>query len=589
MTKNFFLTLVSAAVAVFFTACSSGLKPLASDYIKAEPQPLELIAGKVPVTINATFPAKWFNKKATLTVLPVLRYEGGEALGTPYVFQGEKVSGNGQTIPQKTGANVVLKSSFDYVPAMQSSQLYLTFTAKVGSKSIALPDVQIGDGVLSTADLLDATTENPAIAPDKFQRVIKEAYDANILFLIQQAELRSSELKKAELSNWKGLVEKADQAPNQDVKVEISAYASPDGGYDLNDKLAGKREANTKKYLTKELSKTNTPISARYTAQDWDGFKDLVEKSNIQDKELILRVLSMYKDSERREQEIKNISSVFKVLADEILPQLRRSRLTANVEIIGKSDEEISALATSNPGSLSLEELLYAASLAKSLDQKGNIYQNVIKFFPNDARGYNDLGVVEFIKGNISNAETNFTKALRISGNLPEANFNLGFVALTKGDKAKAEEYFGKASGVSQLNSASGLLALLNGNYNQAAQSFGSTVSNNAALAQILSKDYNKAQNTLNAIANPDATTAYLKAIVGARTNNLDTVVSNLKTAISLKPALASKALNDVEFAKFITNRAFLEIVKYLLVFINFRKACMIFSARLFYIRIKIF
>jgi Flp pilus assembly protein TadD len=561
MTKNFLSTLLMVATVVFYTACSSGLKPLASDYIKAEPQPLELVAGKVPVTINATFPANWFNKKATLTVLPVLRYEGGEAMGTSYVFQGEKVSGNGQTIPQKTGANVVLKSSFDYVPEMQSSQLYLTFTAKVGSKSIPLPEIKIGDGVLATAALLDAGSENPAIAPDKFQRVIKEAYDANILFLIQQAELRSSELKKAEVNDWKGLVEKADQAPNQNVNVEISAYASPDGGYDLNDKLAGQREANTKTYLSKELSKTKAPISTRYTAQDWDGFKELVEKSNIQDKDLILRVLSMYKDSEEREREIKNISTVFKVLADEILPQLRRSRLTANIEIIGKSDEEISALATSEPKSLTLEELLYAASLAKTVDAKGAIYQSVVKFFPNDARGYNDLGVTEFIKGNIANAEANFTKALQIAGNLPEANLNLGFVALTKGDKAKAEEYFGKASGVSQLNSASGLLAILNGNYNQATQSFGNSVSNNAALAQILAKDYSKAQNTLNAIANPDATTSYLKAIVGARTNNLDTVISNLKTAITLKPTLATKALNDVEFAKYVVNSKFLEVV----------------------------
>jgi Flp pilus assembly protein TadD len=562
MTKNFFLTLLIAAFAAFFTACSSGLKPLASDYIKVEPQPLELVAGKVPVTINATFPAKWFNKKATLTVLPVLRYEGGEAWGTSYVFQGEKVTGNGQTIPQKTGANVVLKSTFDYVPEMQSSQLYLTLTAKVGNKSIALPDLLIGDGVLATAALLDAASEDPAIAPDKFQRIIKEAHDANILFLIQQAELRSSELKKAEIGEWKGLVENANQAPNQNVSVEVSAYASPDGGYDLNDKLAGQREAKTKAYLSKELGKTNVPVSTRYTAQDWEGFKELVEKSNIQDKDLILRVLSMYKDSEEREREIKNISSVFKVLADEILPQLRRSRLTANVEIIGKSDEEISALASSNPKSLTVEELLYAASLAKTLDQKGNIYQNVVNSFPNDARGYNDLGVVEFIKGNIANAETNFTKALQITKNLPEANLNLGFVALTKGDKAKAEEYFGKASGVSQLNNASGLLAVLNGNYNQATQSFGNSASNNAALAQILAKDYNKAQNTLNAIATPDATTSYLKAIVGARTNNLDAVVSNLKTAVASKPALASKALKDVEFAKFVANSKFLEVVK---------------------------
>ena len=563
MNKRLYFPFLMVALAVFFAACSSNLKPLSGNYIKAEPQPLELVAGKVPVTINATFPAKWFNKKATVTVIPVLRYEGGEAWGTSYTFQGEKVAGNGQVIPQKAGANVVMKSAFDYVPAMQSSQLYLTFTAKIGKKTVALPDIMIAEGVLATAALLDAGSEGPAIAPDKFQRVIKEAHDANILFLIQRAELRSSELQKGALSDWKDIIKEADQASNQNVDIEISSYASPDGGYSLNEKLAERREENTKSYLSRELkkNKVNAPVNARYTAQDWDGFKQLVEKSNIQDKDLILRVLSMYNDSEQREREIKNLSSVFEVLADEVLPQLRRSRLTANVEIIGKSDEEIASLASSAPATLNIEELLYAATLTNTQSQKETIYKDVIKYFSNDARGYNNLGVIEYTKGNIAEAEAQFNKANQVAGSLPEANLNLGFAALTKGDKAKAEEYFGKAAGTDQLSSAQGLLAVLNGNYSQAVQSFGSTQSNNAALAQILTKDYNKAQSTLNAIANPDATTSYLKAIVGARTNNLDAVVSNLKQAVTLKPALASKALQDIEFAKYVANKAFLDAV----------------------------
>ena len=563
MSKKLYFPLLVVAVATFFAACSSNLKPLSGNYIKAEPQPLELVAGKVPVTINATFPANWFNKKAAVTVIPVLRYEGGEAWGTSYAFQGEKVAGNGQVIPQKTGANVVLKSAFDYVPAMQSSQLYLTFTAKVGKKTISLPDVMIAEGVLATAALLDAGSENPAIAPDKFQRIIKEAHDANILFLIQRAELRSSELQKGALSEWKGVIESANQASNQNVDIEISSYASPDGGYSLNEKLAERREANTKTYLSRELRRSNVdvPVNARYTAQDWDGFRELVERSSIQDKDLILRVLSMYNDSEQREREIKNLSSVFEVLADEILPQLRRSRLTANVEIIGKSDEEITALASSAPATLTVEELLYAATLVKTQNQKEAIYKDVIKYFSNDARGYNNLGVIEYTKGNIAGAEAQFNKANQIAGGLPQANLNLGLAALINGDKAKAEEYFGKAAGADQLSTAQGLLAVLNGNYSQAVQSFGDSQSNNSALAQILSKDYNKAQNTLNAIATPDATTSYLKAIVGARTNNLDAVVSNLKQAITLNPALANKALQDIEFAKYVANKSFLDAV----------------------------
>lgn len=560
MSKKLSLPLfMMVCIMAVLTSCSSKLQPLAADYVKAEPQPLELVAGKVPVTINATFPAGWFNKKATVTVMPVLRYEGGEAWGNSYVFQGEKVPGNGQVISLKSGANVTMHSSFDYVPAMLNSQLYLVFKAKIGNKDLSLPDLKIGDGVLATAAWLDAGSESPAIAPDKFERIIKEQYNADIMFLIQQAELRSKELNKESVQDWKDIIENAHQAPNQNVEVEISAYASPDGGRDLNEKLAEKREKNTESYLSKEMKKSDiqAPVYANYTAQDWEGFKELVEKSNIQDKELILRVLSMYTDSEQREREIKNISSVFSVLADEILPQLRRSRLTANIEIIGKSDEEILNYAATNPQRLNLEELLYAARLTEDLAGKARLYTEAAKMYPNDARAYNNLGAIEYAKGNIPAATTYFNKANEKAGNLPEANLNLGFASLVSGDKTKAEQYFGNAAGVEQLNSAMGHMAILNGNYNQAVQAFGNTKSNNAALAQILAKDYNKAAGTLDAIASPDATTSYLKAIVGARTNNLNLVITNLRKAVTMNPDLARKAMQDVEFSKYVNNSEF--------------------------------
>ncbi|MDL2222966.1 tetratricopeptide repeat protein [Bacteroidales bacterium OttesenSCG-928-M11] len=563
MSKRFYLPLFLAVFSLaIMTGCSSKLQPLASEYITAEPQPLELVAGKVPVTIHATFPAGWFNKKATVTVIPVLRYEGGEAWGNSYVYQGEKVAGNGQVIPEKTGANATMYSSFDYVPEMLSSQLYLTFKAKIGNKEVELPDIKIGDGVLATAALLDASTENPAIAPDKFQRIIKEQYNEDIMFLIQQAELRSAELKKESLQDWKDIVENANQAPNQNVDIEISAYASPDGGLELNEKLAEKREKNTQSYISREMkkSKVDAEVNARYTAQDWEGFRELVEKSNIQDKDLILRVLSMYKDSEQREREIKNISSVFSVLADEVLPKLRRSRLTANIEIIGKSDEEILSIAATAPKNLKLEELLYAAYLSETTAEKTRIYTEATKYFPNDSRAYNNLGVIEYEKGNIQKAISFFNKANE-KGTLAEANVNLGFAALAEGNKAKAEQYFGNASGVDELGAAMGHLAILEGRYNNAVTSFGNTVNNNAALAQILAKDYNKASKTLNEIANPNATTSYLKAIVGARTNNVDAVATNLKQAVTLDTTLATKAVQDVEFSKYITNKQFLDAI----------------------------
>lgn len=563
MNKKFLLPFFVLAAILTFSSCSNKLKPLAEQYIKAEPQPLEAIGGKVPVTINATFPAKWFNKKAVVTVTPVLRYEGGEAWGTSYTYQGEKVKGNNQVIPQKEGANVTMKSSFAYKPAMKKSELYLTFDAKIKNKTVKLPDVKIGEGVIATSELADAATANAAIAADKFQRIIKEAHDANIMFLIQQAELRTKELKKEELADWKDLVKNADEAPNQNVAIEISAYASPDGGVKLNTGLAEKREGNTNKYLAKELKKlkVDAPVDARYTAQDWEGFQELVSKSNIQDKDLVLRVLSMYKDPEQREQEIKNISSVFSTLAEEILPQLRRSRLTANIEIIGKSDDEISALAKSNPSELNVEEILYAATLTNNPAEKATIYNKASELYPNDYRTWNNVGMMAFRAGDLNKAEQMFNKANSVKAN-NESNMNLGLIALTKGDQAKAQQLFGNAAGVAELSEALGVLYLEQGEYAKAVNSFGAVKSNNAALAQILVKDYSKASQTLNAVPNADATTSYLKAIVAARTNDSNGVINNLKAAIAADKAMAKEAAIDLEFAKYATNSDFAALVK---------------------------
>ena len=563
MNKKFLLPFLVLAAIFAFSSCSNKLKPLAEEYIKAQPQPLEAIGGKVPVTINATFPAKWFNKNAVVTVTPVLRYEGGEAWGTAYTYQGEKVKGNNQVIPQKAGANVTMKSAFTYKPAMKKSELYLTFDAKIKNKTVKLPDVKIGEGVIATSALADAATANAAIAADKFQRIIKEAHDANIMFLIQQAELRSKELKKGEIADWKDLVKNADEAPNQNVAVEIQAYASPDGGVKLNTGLAERRESNTSKYLAKELKKMkiDVPVDAKYTAQDWEGFQELVSKSNIQDKDLVLRVLSMYQDPEQREQEIKNISAVFSTLAEEILPQLRRSRLIANIEIIGKSDDEISALATSNPKELNVEEILYAATLTNSAAEKTAIYNKASELYPNDYRTWNNVGMMAFRAGDLAKAEQMFNKANSVKNN-PEANMNLGLIALTKGDQAKAQQLFGSASGVAELSEALGVLYLQQGEWQKAANSFGSVKSNNAALAQILTKDYSKASQTLNAVPNPDAITSYLKAIVAARTNDANGVVSNLKSAIAADKSLAKEAAIDLEFAKYATNSDFAALVK---------------------------
>ena len=563
MNKKFFLPFIAIIAILTFSSCAGKLTPLSDQYIKAEPQPLEAIGGEVPVAINATFPAKWFNKNAIVTVTPVLRYATGETWGASYAFQGEKVKANNQVVSFAGGGNATMRSKFEYKDAMKKSELYLTFDAKIKNKTVKLPDIKIADGVIATAMLADASTANPAIGADKFQRIIKEAYDANIMFLIQQAELRSRELGKAEITDWKNLVDNANQAPNQNVAVEISAYASPDGGVKLNDALAGRRETNTRNYLNSELKKRkiDIPVDTRYTAQDWEGFRDLVSKSNLQDKDLVLRVLSMYTDPEQREQEIKNISTVFKALADEILPQLRRSRLTANIEIIGKSDEEIASLAKSNAGSLNIEELLYAATLTDNAAEKETIYTKASSIFPNDYRPWNNIGMQRFRSGDFVKAEEMFNKANSVKNN-SEANINLGLLALLKGDKAKAQQLFGSASDVPELGEALGLLYLTQGDYARAVSSFAGLKSNNAALAQILTRDYSTAAQTLNAVKTPDAITDYLKAVVAARTNDASGVVSNMKAAIAKDRSLTREAAVDLEFAKYMTNASFTELLR---------------------------
>ena len=561
--KNFLPFLVMAAILMALASCSGKLKPLSAQYIQADPQPLEVVGGQVPVTISIAYPAKWFKKNATLTITPVLRYPGGETWGTAYTFQGEKVRANNQVVAYATGGNVTMKSSFKYKPEMKRSELYLTFDVKIGNKSSRLPDIKIADGVIATSALANAATANPAVGADKFQRIIKEAYDANILFLIQQAELRSNELSKGELKDWKDRVKQANDAANQNVSVEVSAYASPDGGLTLNESLAERREANTTRYLKGELNKRkiDVPVGAHYTAQDWEGFKELVSKSNLQDKDLVLRVLSMYSDPEQREREIKNISTVFRSLADEILPKLRRSRLTANIEIIGKSDEEISRLAQSNPKALNVEELLYAATLATNDVDREAIYTKASELFPNDCRTWNNIGMQRYYAGDLRKAEELFNKSNSVQQN-SAANINLGLLALTRGERDKAQQLIGGASDVAELGEALGMLYLEQGDYAKAVSSFGAAKTNNAALAQILTKDYSKASQTLNAVTRPDATTDYLKAIVSARTNDAAGVISHLKAAISKKKSLAREAANDLEFAKYAKDAAFTNLVR---------------------------
>lgn len=554
--KKIYVSLFAAAL-LMLCSCSNKLGELSSNYFAVTPQLLEAVNGEVPVTISGTFPGKFFPKKAVITVTPVLRYEGGSVSGDSYTFIGEKVEGNSQVIPYKTGGNFTMKSSFDYIPEMAKSELYLEFTAKVKNKAKALPAVKVADGVLATAELYSQTTTStkPAYAEDAFQRVIKQAKQANIMFLIQQTNLRWSELNSAEMNEFTETLKdiKADTENKVLDNVEVSAYASPDGGLDLNDRLAAQRQSNAESHVHKLLkkNKVDASVDTEYTAEDWEGFQELVAGSNIPDKDLILRVLSMYNEPEVREREIKNISAVYGELAEEILPQLRRARLTLNYQLIGRSDEQILTAIKEDASVLSVEELLYAATLVESANEKTNIYNKTVKLYPNDYRAYNNLAELAMNVGDYAAAKNYLKKAIKLNASAAEVNTNLGMLALIDGNVADAEGYLVKGTDAKANEAALGNLYIAQGQYERAVSAFGDTKSNAAALAQIMSENYTAAKNTLKNVETPDAYTYYLNAIVGARTNNAAMVAENLVKAVRLDSSLRKKAVNDVEFKKF--------------------------------------
>lgn len=553
MQKNVVL-FMSAAALLALSSCSSKLGALSADNFSVNPNPLETEAGKVPTTINGKFPEKYMKKKAVVTVTPELRYADGKtAKGNGATFQGEKVAGNNQTIQYKVGGNYTMNTSFDYVPEMQKSDLYLTFDAYVGKKKVNVPEVKVATGVISTSEFYKKTlaSDGACIAPDSFQRVKAQKQEAEIKFLINQANLRKSEMKNNSVKEFVQMLKKINRdREGLNIKnVEVAAYASPEGGVKFNDKLASKRQNTSEKYVKQTLKKTkvNTDIDARYTAQDWDGFQKLVAASNLQDKDVILRVLSMYQDPQEREQQIRNMSAGFRELANGILPELRRSRLIINYETIGRSDDQIKEQYTADPTKLSADELLYAAALEDNADKKESIYKKTAEIYPNDNRAFNNVAALEFAKGNNDAAKEYLAKAVNAKSDAAEANANKGLIALLEGNTAEAQNHIAKATGANDLNKALGALNIANGKYAQAEQNFNGVNSNTAALAQILNKNYAGAISTLNGVKNKTGVTDYLLAIANARQGNNDAASSYLKSALQKDPSLASYAANDLE------------------------------------------
>ena len=495
-------------------------------------------------------------KKAVVTVTPELRYGDGKVVkGEAATFQGEKVMGNDQVISYRMGGHYTMKTAFAYNPEMQKSDMYLTFDARRGKKVYNVPAVKVNYGIIATSELYRQALTNGGgcLALDSFQRVKAKKQEANIKFLINQANLRKSELKNNSVGEFVKLLKEInkDREGLNLQNVEIQAYASPEGGFKFNDKLANKRQNVSEKYVRKEMKSAGVEgnLDAHYTAQDWEGFQQLVQASDIQDKDVILRVLSMYKDPQEREQQIRNMSEGFRELADAILPELRRSRLIIHYETIGRNDEQIKAQYNEDAAKLSADELLYYATLEEDAAKKEEIYAKTAQLYTDDYRPLNNQAVMAFNRGDEAKAKELLAQAITKSNNAAEANATLGLIALKNGNVAEAENLIAKAADANALNEALGNLSIAKGNYAQAEEYFKDSYNNSAALAQLLNKNYAAAKATLNNIKNPDGLTSYLHAIVSARQGNKYAANSYLKEALQKDPSLKAYAENDLEFA----------------------------------------
>jgi len=567
--RIYFILILAAA---FLSSCSglNKMKKEAGD-IKYEvtPKVLEAHGGLVNVTIEGTFPEKYFNKKATLAVTPVLTYTGGEtAFEKVQVLQGEKVTANNKVITY-TGGDFTYTDKIPYKDAMKMSELVLRTTATIKEKSLDFEPVKLADGVIATSTLVEKHAR-PIVMKDNYVRIVPETKMADINYVINQATIRSSELKAEDVALLKEYIAAVNADPNKQLKgVVVSSYASPDGKFDENEKLSGKRGVSADKMFRKEFAKIEAAQAEGFfnsltTAEDWEGFKTEVENSSIQDKDLILRVLSMYSDPEVREKEIKNMSSAFEALKTDVLPKLRRSKLMVNVDNIGRTDEQILAQMKSDPKALSLEEMLRAGTLTTDANEKLSFYKAVAENYPKEIRAHNNMGTVLLSQGKADEAIAALDKAKAIE-NIDVVKNNTAFAYIIKGDMAKAEEIFNSMTAATPESKwGLGVIAITKGEYDKAVNNFGTEPCFNLALAQVLKGDVSKAKATLDSMKEmcECGKPSYLKGIVGARLDDKTYMVNGLKEAIAFKPEWKAYAKTDLEFAKFFTDSAFTGLVQ---------------------------
>lgn len=535
-----------AAVLGLAVSCSTPEKMAETTVVEnikvaCQPAVLEVVAGEINATVSVTYPKDYFHPQAILKVIPVIVYEGGEVKMEPFVFQGEKVKDNYQVIPS-TGTTVNKKVKFEYVPGMEKSYLELRSMVSYKGKETSLPSVKVADGA-NTTYMLVKKVGKVDYKPDNYQDIVPQTTEAQILYQINSSEVRNSELRSQSMKDFKTALEEIKTNERMNViSTDVIAYASPDGKEEENEELSDNRSKSAEKVLS-QLTRTTlagTPVNVTSVGEDWEGFQELVGASDLEDKNLIIRVLSMYSDPAVREQEIKNMSAVYKSLADEVLPELRRARFIANVEYANYTSEELLAAIENNIDVLDEESLLRAATLVDTNEEKIEVYKQAIQKY-NSPRAQYNLAVTYILMEKFDDAK----KALEGLEQDPDWCNAMGAVALHEGDLNAAAEYFAYSYTPSAIENAS-IIDIIDGEYAAAAAKLAGKNTYNAALAQLLSGNPSVAAGLTCEC--PEV--AYLRAVAAARKGDAAAVKSNLAIA-SQCDKLAEKAAKDVEFAQY--------------------------------------
>ena len=548
------LTTLLAAVLLAGCSLPKMIKTIEDVKLEVNPSPVVLQGDEVTIDITGNFPPKYFAKKVTVEATPVLVWDGGEAAFETVKFQGVDAAGNGTVVSWENGKSISYMAKVPYEAAMKdNARLELRMSGAQGDKTGDFPAVELSLGVMATQDLVQPD-EQFVIAPDNFQRVMTYVQDLTFNYNYQSSAVKRAEYNDEDWKAAKDLMALAASADSVSVVgVATSSYASPEGEINLNEDLAMKRANSANKAVSRELARKKIDLDeaalrAMPKGEDWEGFKKAMRASEIADKDLILRVLEMYSDKNKREEEIKNIAKTYSEIEERILPDLRRSQVAITYTVSGYTDEELVDMSKNNADMLTVEELLFAATLFDDLNDQLEVYQNTTRVHADDFRGHNNVGVTLMAMGRMKQAGDAFGAAQTLNSGNGIVQTNVGALARQNGDMDAAETAYGKASGSPELSYNKGVLAIAQGNYGRAISSMGNNTSLNLALAKILNDDANGARTTLENSGDDSAMASYLLAICAARLKDNAGVKKNIDAALAKDPTLRARAQNDLEF-----------------------------------------